>query len=185
VTTDLLSVWTDPDTAMYAVGTSLGIAGERLSGIRATAAASPLHEALYDVLLTLVDEGELETRACADGRYAFRWRADPQPAAVSTDATSARLAACLAAMPREVPWHAAPASPPWWHRLVATTAPLALPTLSCLLVLVAYVVLGPVVGHAVLGALALVGVVGVVRRVPLAWFWTTGLIVAGLLMRLS
>jgi hypothetical protein len=185
VTTDLLSVWTDPDTAMYAVGTSLGISGDRLSDTRQRTAASPLHAALYDVLLTLVDDGALETRECADGRYAFRWRADAQPAAVSTDATSARLAAYFDRMPREVPWHAAPVRPPLWHRLVATTAPLALPALSCLLALVAYVVLGHVVGLVVLGALALVGVVGVVRRVPLAWFWTTGLIVAGLLMRLS
>jgi hypothetical protein len=180
VTVDLLSVWTDPDTAMHAVGTTLGISGDRLRQH-----ASSLDEALYDVLLGLVDDGALETRACADGRYAFRWRTDAQSAAVTTDATSARLVAYLESMPRQVPWQPAPARESWWPRLVATTAPLALPALSCLLALVAYVALGHVVGLVVLGALALIGVVGVVRRVPLAWFWTTGLIVAGLLMRLS
>jgi hypothetical protein len=68
---------------------------------------------------------------------------------------------------------------------VATTAPLLLPTLSCLLALLAFVVLGPTAGLVVVAVLALAGVVGVIRRVPLAGFWTAGLVVAGLLMRLS
>ena len=76
-------------------------------------------------------------------------------------------------------------SSPRWPRLVQTTAPLLLPTLSCLLALFAFVVLGNAVGVVVVVALALPGVVGLVRRVPLAGFWTTGLIVAGLLVRLS
>jgi hypothetical protein len=50
---------------------------------------------------------------------------------------------------------------------------------------VAFVVLGPAAGIIVVAVLALVGVIGVIRRVPLAGFWTAGLIVAGLLMRLS
>jgi hypothetical protein len=154
---------------------------------------------LLDALLAIVDDGELEKRACADGRYAFRWRADVASSAVATEAVSARLDAYLASMPRAVPLGVdraeaphldvvAPSTPirhPGWPRLVATTAPLLLPTLSCLLALLAFVVLGPAAGLVVVAVLALVGVVGVIRRVPLAGFWTAGLIVAGLLMRLS
>lgn len=199
MTTDLLSVWTDPDTAMHAVGTSLGIFEDGIADPgTAGPPGSPLRNALFDVLLTLVDEGELETRACADGRYAFRWREAVESRAVCTDATSARLDACLGAMPRAVPWRAdlgatplavdagvAPARQPPWPRFLAMTAPLLLPSVSCVLVLVAFVVLGNVVGFAVLGALALAGVVGLVRRVPLAGFWTSGLVVAALVMRVS
>lgn len=198
MTTDLLSVWTDPDTAMHAVGASLGIFGDRVSDAGVTLPpASPLREALLDVLLTLVDDGELEKRACADGRYAFRWRADVESTAVSTDATSARLDACLASMPRAMPARVAlappivvdapavPARRSRWLRFVATTAPLLLPASSCVLALVAFVVLGHAIGLVVVGALALLGVVGLVRRVPLAGFWTVGVVVAGLLMRLS
>jgi hypothetical protein len=53
------------------------------------------------------------------------------------------------------------------------------------LALVAFVALGNVVGLAVLGALGLAGVVGLVQRVPLAGFWTSGLVVAALVMRVS
>jgi hypothetical protein len=35
------------------------------------------------------------------------------------------------------------------------------------------------------GVMAIVGVVGVVRRVQLAAFWTMGLVIAGLLLRFS
>ena len=199
MTTDLLSVWTDPDTAMHAVGTSLGIFDEQTSTGRFVPTESPLRGALLDVLLVLVDDGQLEKRACADGRYAFRWRDGGVSSAVSTDAVSPRLDAYLAAMPRAMPsgvdrsepapiGEAAPAAPvprPRWPRLVQTTAPLLLPTLSCLLALLAFVVLGQSVGLIVVGALALIGVVGVVRRVPLAGFWTSGLILAGLVVRLS
>jgi hypothetical protein len=199
VTTDLLSVWTDPDTAMHAVGTSLGIFEDGIPD-RGTAGSpgSPLRNALFDVLLTLVDDGELEKRACADGRYAFRWRDAVESRAVRTDATSARLDACLGAMPREVPWRSdlaatrpaidariTPARQPAWPRFLAMTAPLLLPSVSCVLALVAFVVLGNVVGFAVLGALGFAGVVGLVRRVPLAGFWTSGLVVAALVMRVS
>jgi hypothetical protein len=199
VTTDLLSVWTDPDTAMHAVGTSLGIFDDQVSAGALGPAESPLRSALLDVLLAIVDRGDLEKRACADGRYAFRWREDVASSAVATEAVSARLDAYLAAMPRAMPLavdraeatqiaEVAPAPPsrrPGWPRLVATTAPLLLPTFSCLLALLAFVALGPAAGLVVVAVLALAGVVGVIRRVPLAGFWTAGLVVAGLLMRLS
>ena len=99
-----LSVWTDPDTAMHAVGTSLGIFDDQVSAGRLGPTESPLRSALLDVLLALVDDGELEKRACADGRYAFRWREDVASSAVSTEAVSARLDAYLAAMPRAMPF---------------------------------------------------------------------------------
>ncbi|HTL84780.1 MAG TPA: hypothetical protein VL856_06325 [Acidimicrobiia bacterium] len=199
MTTDLLSVWTDPDTAMHAVGASLGIFADGLpgSGTLPPPGAS-LQNALLDVLLTLVDEGELEKRACADGRYAFRWREAVESTAVCTDATSARLDACLGSMPRALPWSAnlaatatvvdagvAPGRQPPGPRFLAMTAPLVLPTVSCMLALVVFVVLGNVVGLIVLGALALAGIVGLVRRVPLAGFWTMGVVVAALVMRVS
>ena len=159
---------------------------------------SPLRNALLDLLLQLVDDGELEKRECADGRYAFRWREDVASTAVSTEAVSARLDAYLASpcrgdaargidrgnADRSVA-HAVRGAIPAGSGLVATTAPLLLPALSCLLALLAFVVLGHPVGLVVVAGLALIGVVGLIRRVPLAGFWTTGLIVAGLLMRLS
>jgi hypothetical protein len=189
VTTDLLAVWTDPDTAMHAVGTSLGIFAEPLSDAGVVGPTElPLRNALLDLLLQLVDDGELEKRACADGRFAFRWRDDASPAstAVSTDAVSARLDAYFASMPRAMPSGIAPVGRDRsTSRLFAMAAPLVLPALSCMLALFAFVVLGNAVGVVVVVALALPGVVGLVRRVPLAGFWTTGLIVAGLLVRLS
>jgi len=199
VTTDLLSVWTDPDTAMHAVGTSLGIFDAHARDAASVLPAeSPLRNALLEALLALVDEGELEKRACADGRHAFRWREDDASSAVVTDAVSPRLDAFLATMPRALPSGidravgalaevrpVVPVRRPIWPRLVATTAPLLLPAVSCLLALLAFVLLGHGVGLAVVAVLVLVGVVGVIRRVPLAGFWTSGLIVAGLLMRLS
>jgi hypothetical protein len=199
VTTDLLSVWTDPDTAMHAVGASLGIFADGLPGSGSSPPpGSSLQHALFDVLLTLVDEGELEKRACADGRYAFRWREAVESTAVCTDATSARLEAYLGSMPRALPWRAnlaanstvidadvAVARQPPGTRFLALAAPLLLPTLSCMLALVVFVVLGNVVGFVFLGALALAGVVGLVRRVPLAGFWTMGVVAAALVMRLS
>jgi hypothetical protein len=200
VTTDLLSVWTDPDTAMCAVGTSLGIFDDPIAGT-ALPSESPLRDALFDVLLALVEAGQLEKRACADGRYAFRWAGGAASSAVSTAATSARLDAYVDSMPRALPARIPPSIDPAqtpeveppeaelgprpWPRLVVTTAPLLLPSLSCLLAVTAFVLLGNTVGVVVLGALALVGAVGLVRRVPLAGFWTAGVVVAGLLARLS
>src|SRR4051794_7085771 len=47
VTTDLLAVWTDPDTAMEAVGASLGIFGQRVTEVRRVLATeTPLRRAL-------------------------------------------------------------------------------------------------------------------------------------------
>lgn len=86
VTTDLLAVWTDPDTAMEAVGAGLGIFGQRVPDVRrALTTDSPLRRALYAVLLDLVDGGALEKRPLSDGRYAFRWRADMASAALLVD----------------------------------------------------------------------------------------------------
>jgi hypothetical protein len=229
---------------MRAVGASLGIFDDPVAGSDLPN-ESPLRDALFDVLLTLVDSGHLEKRACADGRYAFRWTADVEASSASTAATSARLDAFVAAMPRALPsgipapmpvpvlepapvlepppapapapaparLYAPPPKPAYtrppapvpvapsveraeppevaavrslpWPRLMVTTAPLLLPSFSCLLAVTAFVLLGNAVGAVVLGALALVGAVGLVRRVPLAGFWIAGVVVAGLLARLS
>ena len=86
MTADLLSVWTDADTAMHVVGTSLGVFGPgRLDADRILASDTPLRNALFDVLLSLVEGGALELRPADDGRYAFRSRADIATAAVSPD----------------------------------------------------------------------------------------------------
>jgi hypothetical protein len=77
LTTDLLSVWTDPDTAMEAVGTNLGIFDERVpSPAKVLASDERLRTTLFDVLLSLVEGGALEMRPCGGGRHAFRWRED-------------------------------------------------------------------------------------------------------------
>ena len=185
MTTDLLSVWTDPDTAIDAVGTSISV-------VRSS--APPKRDECYDVLLDLVERGDLEKRACADGRYAFRWRDSADRTAVSTAVESVRLAACLASMARPSlftdhaaarPEDVATTRRSAWPRVVAVTAPLVLPALSCVLALLAFVLLGRDAGIAVAGVLALPGVVGLVRRVPLAGFWTIGVVVAGVVLRLS
>ena len=197
MTTDLLSAWTDPDTAMEAVGTSLGIFGARAPDARVALAAPQLRDALLGVLFCLVDRGELEKRALADGRYAFRWHDEFVDAAVATDARSARLDACLESMRGasvatlgrfsvqtvETPAPPAPARP--WARLIAPTAPLVFPAVSCMLAILAFVWLARSAALVVAVALALAGVIGLVRRVPFAGLWTLGLIVAGLLVRLS
>jgi hypothetical protein len=172
VTTDLLSEWTDPNTAMEAVGNSLGVFDDVPSAVRALHDDSGLRDTLYDVLLRMVDDGALETRACTDGRYAFRWRAD------LNGAVSA---------PAEPPAAAAPALDygRFWRRVAVQCAPLLLPTLSCVLVLLAFVWLDQSVALVVAGVMAIVGVVGVIRRVQLAAFWTVGLVIAGLRVRFS
>jgi len=82
----LLGTWTDADTAMHSVGTSLGVFGTgRLDADVILAGDTPLRNALFDVLLSLVEGGALEMRPADDGRYAFRWRADIATAAVSPD----------------------------------------------------------------------------------------------------
>ncbi len=87
----LLGTWTDCDTTMQIVGTSLGLFGAGLLEPAAVLEAeTPLRNALFDVLLSLVEGGALEMRPADDGRYAFRWRADYAIAALS-DETSATV----------------------------------------------------------------------------------------------
>jgi hypothetical protein len=201
VTTDLLAVWTDPDTAMEAVGASLGIFGERVTDVRSVLTTdSPLRRALYAVLLDLVDGGALEKRALADGRYAFRWRDDiasaslladvdvdidltvepelpepaPAPIAVSSDAPSAEVVRSGRSNLDRV-----------WRRAVVTTAPLLFPSVSCILAIVAFLWLDRAGGLIIAAALTVVGVVGLVRRVPFAGLWIMGVFVAGVLLRFS
>jgi hypothetical protein len=203
VTTDLLSEWTDPDTAMEAVGNSLGVFDNLPSAPRALKGDTRLRGALYEVLLRLVDGGALETRATADGRYAFRWRAEVDAPEIATNGrvlavapptpTPPVVAAPVPAPAVRIPDAAAkpppPAAPeqlePLWHRLAVQTAPLLLPTLSCVIVLLAFVWLDQSVALVIAGLMAIVGVVGVIRRVQLAAFWTIGLVIAGLLLRFS
>jgi hypothetical protein len=71
----LLGSWTDADTAMQIVGTSLGIF-EALDPDRVLAEETPLRRALFDVLLSLVEGGAVEMRTADGGRFAFRWRTD-------------------------------------------------------------------------------------------------------------
>lgn len=179
VTADLLSVWTDPETAIDAVGTSLAVLDEQPSRLR---------DELYGVLLDLVDRGELEKRALSDGRFAFRWRDDPDPDAVSTDAESARLVACLAATPFRSAAPAGPQSAPAARhlpRMVVLAVPLAVPAMSCLLAILALVWFGRPFAFAVAGIFALAGVIGLFRRVPFAGFWTAGVVLASVLLRFS
>ena len=191
LTTDLLSEWTDPDTAMEAVGNSLDL----FDGVPSPAAAvrngSPLRAELYDVLLRLVEGGVLEKRATADGRYAFRWNADLGE--VLPDDASLLVAAHAAPpAPEPEPVAAGPGPeivaddrPGFGQRLALQLAPLLLPTLSCVLVLLAFVWLDQSVALVIAGIMAVAGVVGVIRRVQLAAFWTVGLVIAGLLLRFS
>jgi len=149
------------------VGNSLGAFDDVPSAVRALHDDSGLRDALYDVLLRMVDDGALETRACTDGRYAFRWRAD-----LGVD-----LPAAAAAPARD---HGR-----FWRRVAVQCAPLLLPTLSCVLVLLAFVWLDQSVALVIAAVMAIAGVVGVIRRVQLAAFWTVGLVIAGLLLRFS
>lgn len=179
MTPDLLCVWTDPDTAMEVVGRSLGIFGERVSNPTSVLSAdSPLRNALSNVLLSLVEGGALEKRPCGGGRYAYRWRADIASAAVAPAAPeTVSVVDPLDAVPMERTRR--------WQGAVAPTAPLVLPALSCLLVILVVVLLDQVFALAAAAALTFVGVIGLVRRVPFAGFWTLGLIVAGFILRFS
>ncbi|MDQ1481492.1 MAG: hypothetical protein QOI44_2353 [Actinomycetota bacterium] len=77
VAASLLPSWTDADTAMQIVGTSLGLFGAGpLDPIVVLSAETSLRNALFDVLLSLVEGGALEMRVAGDNRYAFRWRDD-------------------------------------------------------------------------------------------------------------
>jgi hypothetical protein len=82
----LLGAWTDSDTAMQVVGTSLGIFGpDLLDPDLALSSETPLRNALFDVLLSLVEGGALDMRPTDDGTYAFRWRPDYAVAGLSPE----------------------------------------------------------------------------------------------------
>jgi hypothetical protein len=86
VAASLLTSWTDADTAMQIVGASLGLFGAGLLDPTVVLATeTPLRNALFDVLLSLVEGGALQIRAADDRRYAFRWRADVAVAGVYPD----------------------------------------------------------------------------------------------------
>jgi len=85
----LLGTWTDSDTAMQIVGTSLGIFGPDLDPELALSYETPLRNALFDVLLSLVEGGALDMRPTDDGLYAFRWRSDYAVAGLSSETSSA------------------------------------------------------------------------------------------------
>jgi hypothetical protein len=90
VAASLLSAWTDSDTAMQVVGASLGVFGSGpLDPTVVLASETPLRNALFDVLLSLVEGGALEIRTTADGRYAFRWRPDIAVAGLQPNASTA------------------------------------------------------------------------------------------------
>ena len=80
----LLGAWTDADTAMHIVGTSLGAFGA-LDPDRVLSEETPLRGALFDILLSLVEGGALEMRTVEAGRFAFRWRADYATAGLDPD----------------------------------------------------------------------------------------------------
>jgi hypothetical protein len=86
----LLGTWTDSDTAMQIVGTSLGIFGlDLLNPELALSHETPLRNALFDVLLSLVEGGALDMRPTDDGLYAFRWRPDYAVAGLTSETSSA------------------------------------------------------------------------------------------------
>jgi len=86
----LLGTWTDSDTAMQIVGTSLGIMGpDRLDPELALSHETPLRNALFDILLSLVEGGALDMRPTDDGLYAFRWRPDYAVAGLTSETSSA------------------------------------------------------------------------------------------------
>jgi hypothetical protein len=89
VAASLLSAWTDSDTAMQVVGGSLGVFGTgALDPTVVLANETPLRNALFDVLLSLVEGGALDMRPTDDGRYAFRWREDIARAGLSPDGST-------------------------------------------------------------------------------------------------
>ena len=82
----LLGAWTDSDTAMQIVGTSLGIFGpDLLDPELALSSETPLRNALFDILLSLVEGGAIDMRPTDDGLYAFRWRTDYAVAGLSPE----------------------------------------------------------------------------------------------------
>jgi hypothetical protein len=180
VTTELLAEWTDPDTAIEAVGNSLGRLDDVASPVQTLRDDAGLRTSLDGVLRRMVDDGVLATRALADGRSAFRW-ADGL-GAVTAERASELVATHAEARPAAP--EAAPAAG-FWSRMAIQTAPLLLPAVSCVLALLAFLWLDEGLALLVTVLLAVVGVVGIVRRVQLATFWMIGLVIAGLLVRFS
>ena len=85
----LLATWTDSDTAMQIVGTSIGVFGDSLlDASLVLSKETPLRNALFDVLLSLVEGGTLDVRPTGDGHYAFRWRADFAVGALSSETST-------------------------------------------------------------------------------------------------
>jgi hypothetical protein len=213
LTTDLLSVWTDPDTAMEAVGTNLGIFDDRVSSpTKVLATDTRLRDTLFHVLLSLVEGGALEMRPCGGGRHAFRWREDvlqedtvqeereedvpgpspaPDPASVPTpDPTPAPTPDPVPVPPASVDTSrvaeiSVPDARQGSPRPIAQAPLLVVPALSCLLAILVSLWFDGAVASVTLGALVLAGLVGLIRRVPFAGAWTLGLVVAGLLVRFS
>ena len=213
LTTELLAVWTDPDTAMEAVGTNLGIFDASVaSPTKVLASDERLRNTLFDVLLSLVEGGALEMRPCGGGRHAFRWRDDIN-GAISTVASVAPAVADPAPVvtPTVVEPEPAPPPPPppvlkppasadvspvadistpseehdLPSRPISQAPLLVVPAVSCLLAIVLYLWFDHTVALVFIGALALGGVVGLVRRVPFAGAWLLGLVAAVVLLRLS
>ncbi len=180
VTPELLSEWTDPDTALEAVGNSLGVFDDVPSPVVVLRDDAALRDSLRGVLLRMVDAGTLDTRDLADGRSAYRWRSDLCP--VTAETANGLVAAHAqppgaGARPAEITG--------FWPRMALQTAPLLLPAVSCVLALLAFLWLDQSLAFLVTSLLAVVGVVGIVRRVQLATFWMIGLVIAGLLVRFS
>ena len=181
MTTQLLAEWTDPDTAIEAVGNSLGRLDDVPSPVQTLRDDAGLRTSLDAVLRRMVDDGVLATRALADGRSAFRW-AD-ELGAVTPERASELVATHAEARRPRAP-RAAPAAG-FWSRMAVQTAPLLLPAVSCVLALLAFLWLDQGLALFVTALLAVVGVVGIVRRVQLATFWMIGLVIAGVLVRFS
>ncbi len=90
VAASLLTSWTDADTAMQIVGTSIGVFAEGpLDPTVVLSTETPLRNALFDVLLSLVEGGAVEMRTTGDDRYAFRWRNDIAVAGLTPNGSSA------------------------------------------------------------------------------------------------
>ena len=72
-----------------------------------------------------------------------------------------------------------------WPRVVVPAAPLLFPAISCIVAIVAFVWLDRAGGLLIAAALTVIGVVGLLRRVPFAGLWIMGVLVAGLVLRFS
>jgi hypothetical protein len=70
-------------------------------------------------------------------------------------------------------------------RFISEVAPALLAVSICAFMILVFELFDPVVAVVVGVAFALVGVIGLVQRVPLAKAWIVGLVVAGLLIRFS